>query len=85
MKKEAALRQRLVRELRFSGRYQSKKCGLMSDGDVQMCLKLGVDILGFARNTLVPWNLSRDKTRALLRLVLPAHRSCLVTGDLQLK
>jgi phosphoribosylanthranilate isomerase len=47
-----------------------------------MCLKLGVDILGFVTEypLPVPWNLSRDKTRALLRLVLPAHRSCLVTG-----
>ncbi len=59
-----------------------KICGLTNEEDVKMCRKLGVDILGFVTEypLPVPWNLSCDETRALLRLVQLPHLSCLVTG-----
>lgn len=59
-----------------------KICGIKRESDVQMCLRPGVDILGFVVEypVPVPWNLSRAQALPLLRLVRAPHRSCIVTG-----
>ncbi|MDD3654030.1 MAG: phosphoribosylanthranilate isomerase [Desulfotomaculaceae bacterium] len=64
------------------GSIKVKICGLKSETDVGMCMKLGVDIIGFVVEypLPVPWNLSHDQALPLLRLVQPPHRSCIVTG-----
>ncbi len=59
-----------------------KICGLKRSDDVQNCIKLGVDILGFVCEypVSVPWNLSRHDVLPLLSQVEPPHLSCIVTG-----
>ena len=59
-----------------------KICGLKRENDVQMCMQLGVDILGFVAEypLPVPWNMSRTEALPLLRMVQAPHRSCIVTG-----
>ncbi|MGE4274226.1 MAG: hypothetical protein AB7E31_15405 [Desulfitobacterium sp.] len=59
-----------------------KICGLKRKKDVEMCMDLGVDILGFVTEypIPVPWNLSRTEALPLLRMVRSQHRSCIVTG-----
>jgi phosphoribosylanthranilate isomerase len=59
-----------------------KICGLKRKNDVQMCMNLGVDILGFVTEypIPVPWNLSRTEALPLLSMVQSQHRSCIVTG-----
>lgn len=59
-----------------------KICGLKQKKDVEMCMDLGVDILGFVTEypIPVPWNLSRTGALPLLRMVRSRHRSCIVTG-----
>ena len=59
-----------------------KICGLKRKNDVQMCMNLGVDILGFVTEypLPVPWNLSRTEALPLLSIVQSQHRSCIVTG-----
>lgn len=64
------------------GSIKVKICGLKRIYDVQMCIKLGVDILGFVTEypLPVPWNMSRTETLPLLSMVRFPHRSCIVTG-----
>ncbi len=59
-----------------------KICGLKRKNDVQVCMNLGVDILGFVTEypLPVPWNLSRTEALPLLSMVQSQHRSCIVTG-----
>lgn len=59
-----------------------KICGLKRKNDVQMCMNLGVDILGFVTEypLPVPWNLSRTEALPLLSMVQSQHQSCIVTG-----
>jgi phosphoribosylanthranilate isomerase len=59
-----------------------KICGLKRKNDVQLCMDLGVDILGFVTEypLPVPWNLSRTEALPLLSMVQSQHRSCIVTG-----
>ncbi|MDD4346222.1 MAG: hypothetical protein PHZ11_04880, partial [Desulfitobacteriaceae bacterium] len=64
------------------GNIKVKICGLTCTNDVQMCMNLGVDILGFVTEypLPVPWNMSRAETSSLLNIVRSPHRSCIVTG-----
>ncbi|MDY6827523.1 MAG: phosphoribosylanthranilate isomerase [Bacillota bacterium] len=59
-----------------------KICGLMKSPDMELCMGLGVDILGFVVEypLPVPWNLDRTRARLLLGKVRKPHQSCLVTG-----
>lgn len=65
-----------------------KICGLKREKDLEICVKLGVDILGFVVEypIPVPWNISRTNARQLLKMIdnmdSVGHslRSCLVTG-----
>lgn len=59
-----------------------KICGLKTETDVEMCMEMGVDILGFVTEYPidVPWNLSRRETKKLLSLVGHHHKTCIVTG-----
>jgi len=47
-----------------------KICGLMTEEDVRLCLRLGIRHLGFVVEypESVPWNISREKARELVRL-----------------
>ncbi|MCL2817062.1 MAG: phosphoribosylanthranilate isomerase [Clostridiales bacterium] len=59
-----------------------KICGLKSGEDVKICARPGVDVLGFVVEypLPVPWNLRREEAAALLPLVPPSHKTCLVSG-----
>lgn len=59
-----------------------KICGLMRAEDVQMCCDHGVDICGFVTEYPldVPWNLTAEDCRELLRYVAVPSKSCIVTG-----
>lgn len=59
-----------------------KICGLKRKKDVEMCIRLGVDMLGFVAEypLPVPWNLERTEALPLLRMVSPPHQTCIVTG-----
>jgi len=59
-----------------------KICGLKSARDVKICARPGVDILGFVTEypLPVPWNLRRTEAAALLPLVFPPQKTCIVTG-----
>jgi phosphoribosylanthranilate isomerase len=64
------------------GSIKVKICGLKRKVDVQICMNLGVDILGFVTEypIPVPWNLSRTEALPLLSMVQSQHQSCIVTG-----
>lgn len=59
-----------------------KICGLMNLRDTELCVRAGVDMLGFVVDypLPVPWNLSRRVARELIRSVSPFVSTCLVTG-----
>lgn len=59
-----------------------KICGLMRPEDVIACCRMGVDVCGFVVEYPfpVPWNLTRERCAALLPLVTPPAKSCIVTG-----
>ncbi len=59
-----------------------KICGLKRADDLQNCMHLGVDILGFVCEypLPVPWNLRRCEAMQLLNQVKQPHQSCVVTG-----
>lgn len=64
------------------GKVKVKICGLKRAQDVQMCMKLGVDILGLVTEypVPVPWNLSSTQALPLFKMIRSPHRSCMVTG-----
>lgn len=59
-----------------------KICGLKRAEDLQKCMQLGVDILGFVCEypLPVPWNLRRCEAMQLIGQVKQPHQSCVVTG-----
>lgn len=63
-----------------------KICGLMQPEDVEYCLAIGIDILGFVTEypLAVPWNLRREQTAALFDQIRRSDdrqaKSCIVTG-----
>lgn len=59
-----------------------KICGLMRTEDVSMCLRYGVDILGFVVDypRPVPWNLSAAFAKELVSAVSGRAKTCIVTG-----
>lgn len=60
-----------------------KICGLTTEEDVRCCAEAGVDALGFVVEYPidVPWNLDREKARALMRSVPPFITRVIVVGD----
>ena len=59
-----------------------KICGLMRSEDVWACCRLGAAVAGFVTDypLAVPWNLTEEECGALLPLVRPPAKSCIVTG-----
>ena len=59
-----------------------KICGLMRVDDVQMCVRNGVDIIGFVVDypRPVPWNLSVGAAKKLMAAVSKPTETCIVTG-----
>lgn len=59
-----------------------KICGLMREEDVDLCMRYGVDILGFVCEypKYVPWNMDRDRVKELVARVEKTHRTCIITG-----
>ena len=59
-----------------------KICGLMRAEDVQMCVRHGVDIVGFVVDypRPVPWNLNVQSAKELMPLASGQAKSCIVTG-----
>ncbi len=59
-----------------------KICGLMRPEDVRACCRLGAAVAGFVTEypLAVPWNLTEAQCGALLPLVSPPVKSCIVTG-----
>lgn len=59
-----------------------KICGIKRQEDVITCMKNGVEILGFVVEypVDVPWNLTREEAKVLMKLVSKPHKSCIVTG-----
>lgn len=57
-----------------------KLCGMMSASDIELCSS--ADILGFVVEypESVPWNLSAEQAKTLLRHVPKRCQSCIVTG-----
>lgn len=59
-----------------------KVCGLMKRKDIDICIKAGVDVLGFVVEypSPVPWNLTIEQGKELINWV-PSHlTTCVVTG-----
>lgn len=54
----------------------------MRPGDVEACCRSGAAVVGFVTEypLAVPWNLTEAQCRALLPLVKPPAKSCIVTG-----
>ena len=61
-----------------------KICGLKNENDVKLCMRLGVDILGFVTEypLPVPWNLTRDETSLLLKPIPPSYKTSIITGGI---
>ena len=59
-----------------------KICGLMRVDDVRMCVRHGVDIVGFVVEYPhpVPWNLDAARARELMAAVTEPAKTCVVTG-----
>lgn len=59
-----------------------KICGLMNEHDISLCVQAGVHMLGFVVDypTPVPWNLTKDMAKELIRQVPPFVSTCIVTG-----
>ena len=60
-----------------------KICGVTSEEDVRLCVSAGVHALGFVVEypVDVPWNLDRERARALMRAVPPFVSRVIVVGD----
>ncbi len=59
-----------------------KICGLTRIEDVNQCIRLGADILGFVTEypRPVPWNLDVQTAKALITAVAGRAKTCIVTG-----
>jgi phosphoribosylanthranilate isomerase len=59
-----------------------KICGLMTEGDVQAAVLAGADSLGFVTEypVSVPWNITRERARALAASVPPFVTTTAVVG-----
>ncbi|NLO99450.1 MAG: phosphoribosylanthranilate isomerase [Clostridiaceae bacterium] len=59
-----------------------KICGLKNENDVRLCMRLGIDILGFVTGypLPVPWNLTQAEASALIKLIAPEQKSSIITG-----
>ncbi|HHW37527.1 MAG TPA: phosphoribosylanthranilate isomerase [Bacillales bacterium] len=59
-----------------------KFCGVMNHNDVSLCVQAGVHMIGFVVEypISVPWNLTRDEARELIKRVPPFVSTCVVTG-----
>lgn len=59
-----------------------KICGLKNLEDIQLCMDMGIDIMGLVVDypVPVPWNLGREEVLPLLKIIKPPHKSCIVTG-----
>ncbi len=59
-----------------------KICGLTSESDIRLCADAGADALGFVTEypVPVPWNIDREKSRALVSLVPPFVTTVAVVG-----
>jgi len=64
------------------GRPRVKICGLQRLEDVEMCTRLGADVLGFIVDypQPVPWNLTAAEAKALMAAVPLPVETCVVTG-----
>ncbi|MBW2598849.1 MAG: phosphoribosylanthranilate isomerase [Deltaproteobacteria bacterium] len=60
-----------------------KICGMTKEEDIRLCVKAGVNALGFVVEYPidVPWNLDRKKARELMRAVPPFVSRVIVVGD----
>ncbi len=60
-----------------------KICGMTKEEDIRLCVKAGVNALGFVVEYPidVPWNLDRQKARELMRAVPPFVSRVIVVGD----
>lgn len=72
----------IERVRRRMGKITVKICGLKTEKDVKLCMKLGVDVLGFVTEypISVPWNLNYAETKKLISLTPLPFQTCLVTG-----
>lgn len=61
---------------------QVKVCGLMNSQDIEVCVQAGVDAVGLVVDfpVLVPWNLTEQEARVLIKRVPPSVCSWVVTG-----
>lgn len=59
-----------------------KFCGLMNHHDVNLCVEAGVHMVGFVVDypIPVPWNLTSEVARELIKQVPPFVSTCVVTG-----
>jgi len=59
-----------------------KICGLMRAEDVRMCVRHGVDIIGFVVDypRPVPWNIGAESVKELMKAVSRPTETCIVTG-----
>ena len=59
-----------------------KICGLMTPGDIHLCVKAGADAVGFVTEypVPVPWNIDRAKARELIALTPPFVTTAVVVG-----
>ena len=59
-----------------------KICGLMTRGDIGLCVQAGADAVGFVTEypVPVPWNISRAKARELIASTPPFVTTTAVVG-----
>lgn len=59
-----------------------KICGLMNRADVESCVRVGVNMVGFVVDypIPVPWNLTMAEAGMLIRKTPPFVSTCVVTG-----
>lgn len=59
-----------------------KVCGLMNKDDVEKCVSLGVDRIGFVVDypKYVPWNLAPDEAEKLRKQIPSGFQACMVSG-----
>lgn len=59
-----------------------KICGLMNKEDVDLCVKLGVDRIGFVAEYPLPvqWNLSKEKAKEIRSYIPEGFKACMIAG-----